>query len=40
MARIYDNIEIKFEQGLNDIIINTGVKRVDFYNRQNEMRAV
>ncbi len=30
MARIYDNIEIKFEQGLNDIIINTGVKRVDF----------
>ena len=30
MARIYDNIEIKFEQGLNDIICNTNVKRVDF----------
>lgn len=30
MARIYDNIDIKFEQGLNDIITNTGVKRVDF----------
>lgn len=30
MARIYDNIEITFEQGLNDIITNTGVKRVDF----------
>lgn len=30
MARIYDNIELKFEQGLNDIITNAGVKRVDF----------
>jgi hypothetical protein len=30
MARIYDNIEIKFEDGLNDIISNVGVKRVDF----------
>ena len=30
MARIYDNIEIKFEVGLNDIISNVGVKRVDF----------
>ncbi len=30
MARIYDNIEIKFEQGLNDIIESHGVRRVDF----------
>lgn len=30
MARIYDNIEIKFEQGLTDIIESHGVKRVDF----------
>ena len=30
MARIYDNIELKFSQGLQDIITNTGVKRVDF----------
>lgn len=30
MARIYDNIELKFQQGLQDIITNTGVKRVDF----------
>lgn len=30
MARIYDNLEIKFEDGLNDIINNVGVKRVDF----------
>lgn len=30
MARIYDNIEIKFEQGLKDIIESSGVKRVDF----------
>ncbi|MDY6075196.1 MAG: hypothetical protein SPI24_05665, partial [Bacteroidales bacterium] len=30
MARIYDNIELKFEKGLQDIITNTGVKRVDF----------
>lgn len=30
MARIYDNIDLKFERGLQDIITNTGVKRVDF----------
>ena len=30
MARIYDNIETKFMQGLQDIITNIGVKRVDF----------
>ena len=30
MARIYDNIDLKFEKGLQDIITNTGVKRVDF----------
>ena len=30
MARIYDNIETKFTKGLQDIITNVGVKRVDF----------
>lgn len=30
MARIYDNIETKFTQGLQGIISNVGVKRVDF----------
>ena len=30
MARIYDNIETKFTQGLQGIITNMGVKRVDF----------
>ncbi|MBQ7238206.1 MAG: helicase [Bacteroidales bacterium] len=30
MARIYDNIEIRFTEGLQGIIANTGVKRVDF----------
>ena len=30
MARIYDNIELKFTKGLQDIITNVGVKRVDF----------
>ena len=30
MARIYDNIDIKFTQGLQGIISNMGVKRVDF----------
>ena len=30
MARIFDNIDLKFTQGLHDIITNTGVKRVDF----------
>lgn len=30
MARIYDNIEQKFEAGLNKIITNSNVKRVDF----------
>ena len=30
MAQIYDNIDLKFEKGLQDIITNTGVARVDF----------
>lgn len=30
MARIYDNIESKFAEGLQGIITNVGVKRVDF----------
>lgn len=30
MARIYDNIDIKFTDGLRGIIGNAGVKRVDF----------
>ena len=30
MARIYDNIETKFSEGLQGIITNVGVKRVDF----------
>lgn len=30
MARIFDNIELKFEEGLNRIIGSQGVKRVDF----------
>ena len=30
MARIYDNIELKFIPGLKDMVTNTGVKRVDF----------
>lgn len=30
MARIYDNIETKFTIGLQGIICNTGVKRIDF----------
>ena len=30
MARIYDNIDIKFTEGLHGIIENIGVKRVDF----------
>ena len=30
MARIYDNIETKFTEGLQGIISNVGVKRVDF----------
>lgn len=30
MARIYDNIEIKFTEGLKGIISNQGVKRADF----------
>ena len=30
MAQIYDNIDIKFTDGLKGIITNTGVKRVDF----------
>jgi len=30
MARIYDNIDITFEQGLKDIISNQGVTHVDF----------
>ena len=30
MARIYDNIETQFAEGLQGIITNVGVKRVDF----------
>ena len=30
MARIYDNIDTKFSEGLQGIIMNVGVKRVDF----------
>lgn len=30
MARIYDNIDTKFQKGLQDIITNLGVRRVDF----------
>ncbi len=30
MARIYDNIDVKFTEGLRGIITNVGVKRVDF----------
>ena len=30
MARIYDNIETKFTEGLQGIITNVGAKRVDF----------
>lgn len=30
MSRIFDNIEVKFEDGLKQIMENTGVKRVDF----------
>lgn len=30
MARIYDNLETKFTEGLQGIISNVGVKRVDF----------
>ncbi len=30
MSRIYDNIELKFEAGLQGILTNTGVKRADF----------
>ena len=30
MARIYDNIEVKFTVGLQGIISSLGVKRVDF----------
>lgn len=30
MARIYDNIETKFTEGLQGIITNVGVKRMDF----------
>ena len=30
MARIYDNIEVSFKDGLHDIVTNVGVKRVDF----------
>ena len=30
MAYIYDNIESKFVQGLQDLITDPGVKRVDF----------
>ena len=30
MARIYDNIGSKFVQGLQDLITDVGIKRVDF----------
>lgn len=30
MARIYDNIESKFVEGLQNLITDTGIKRVDF----------
>jgi hypothetical protein len=30
MARIYDNIENKFEERLKDILINSNVTRADF----------
>lgn len=30
MSRIYDNIELKFNDGLKALIANSGVKRVDF----------
>ena len=30
MAQIYDNIEVKFTDGLQGIISSLGVKRVDF----------
>ena len=30
MARIYDNLETRFSEGLQGIISNVGVKRVDF----------
>jgi hypothetical protein len=30
MAQIYDNIQTKFTEGLNSIISNPQVKRVDF----------
>lgn len=30
MAKIYDNIEVKFTEGLQGIISNVGVKRIDF----------
>ena len=30
MARIYDNIDLKFTEGLKDLVSNQGVNRVDF----------
>ena len=30
MARIYDNLELNFVDGLHGIITNVGVERVDF----------
>lgn len=30
MARTFDNIELKFEDGLKKVIDSQGVKRVDF----------
>lgn len=30
MARIFDNIELKFEEGLRKVIGSRSVKRVDF----------
>ena len=37
MARIYDNIDIKFTEGLNGIITNVGVKpTIGTYNKNVE----
>ena len=34
MARIYDNIDIKFTDGLRGIIENTGVKSINLFVNQ------
>ena len=30
MARIYDNLDVRFADGLQGIITNVGVRRIDF----------